>query len=808
MADTVTLSALDFLPDNLQEGNELYPWLAELIDHALPPSPTIEDFPLDELLGRLGVQFNDNEAVNSYFNKFIKPVIGTRPAMEFAFQLMDTNARIIEWFENETPVPAFKFIIEFDNYPGILDFNSLLDMIYALKNERSWPTIIRMADCAENLVLDYGYLDNEPISASEGYMNELGVMICLYQQYNGQLIHETPKTCSVFTGAYGQWYEHHLGLRLDYSDLDQPFDESWSNIQMSRGAITSKLIRHDFASEYCAVPDDLITHGYCLASYVNVRPYWTATFECQIVPSDYGTLSGGEGFPGEWVDIDLNFQLDHDEYTLSNIRTLRTPIIIFEWLYRAQEHHDRTDFVKETRTWQTGLTTEWLDIFPLLGEAVLDRGFAIWPNRTTEYSFLEEYSNGTAYDPFERLIVTDFAPESGYARPLSGGFSQSPTSLEQPEALPPEPPFLQNVLVPTDHYHTATYDYQLVLSDNGTLSGEEGFIAEGPNFAEHLVLSGEGTLSGAGPTTWPLFDFSRVERDELIEQIFDPARVSLHTVLFPLGHYDYDTLFPNTTTGAGATAYTIQHVVDLYPDLTYGDWEAYGFDIWGDFTWDETLSQPIVLLGWSALSSQTFKFPYLDLDGNLELDDPRTLAATTHIYEALFNNDLSVWAQRFTGIYDQQVTRLYPDRTWDNYLNAQFGGTWEDSDWEETQPQPIVESFFYHLSAYRFLDLYLDLDGLTHRADPRTVQGFIGSYESYYENGHAEKNFFTGLYAQQVVELYPTGSVVGTERQPLFTINLRTMQDDNTPDASVTIDADGDYLIVDEESGDYLTYLA
>ena len=343
MSDLHTLGAIDFLPDNLQEGNDLYPWLAGLIDWALPPPADLEDFPIDDLLTRLGVQYDSTEGVNAYYNKFIKTVIGTRPAMEFAFQLIGTEARIIEWFENEVPAPEFKFIIEFDVYPGLLDFNALIDLIFLLKNERSWPTVIRMAECAENLILDYGHLDHEHLSASEGYMTEMGIMLCLFQRFNGSVVQPQTEVNSLITHFYTYWYEHQVALRWDYDNFDEPWNEAWSNIAVSRGTITSLHIRHDFASEYCAVPDDLVNHGYCLASYVTSQPYHTATYECQIVPSDYGTLSGGEGFIGAYRDLETDFDLDHDEHLLSGVRMLVTPITIFEWILHGVQDLRQTE---------------------------------------------------------------------------------------------------------------------------------------------------------------------------------------------------------------------------------------------------------------------------------------------------------------------------------------------------------------------------------------------------------------------------------------------------------------------------------
>jgi hypothetical protein len=177
-------SAWDFLPDNLQqddEKNQLYPWLAPLIDWALPPITDIEQYTLDPLAVALGIEYASVEAYAAWFNVGIKPIVGTKPAIEFAMKLMGIEgARIIEWYEDTVEtMPKFKFIIEFDNFPSVTEFGPFVDLVYQLKNERSWLVSIRMKGCDDRLRDVFAGVI--PIQDVDGYRPDLGIIVCLFQ---------------------------------------------------------------------------------------------------------------------------------------------------------------------------------------------------------------------------------------------------------------------------------------------------------------------------------------------------------------------------------------------------------------------------------------------------------------------------------------------------------------------------------------------------------------------------------------------------------------------------------------------------
>lgn len=495
---TIDLTAFDFLPDNLQEDNELYPWLAPLIDHALPPPGEIDFFQIEDLITRLGVKYESPEAVNAYFNKFIKPILGTRPAMQFAFDLIGTSARIIEWFESETPVPAFKFIIEFDTYLGTFDFSPLLDLIYTLKNERSWPTAIRMAECADNLILDYGALDREPMSASEGYMNESGIVICLFQYANAEIFPDRQVMHQLASGLYSQWYEFALGLRLDYSSYDDAFEESWAAIIGQQGTITTEQVSYFLEDEVCTAPyaTDLSVLGYCRSSTIMRQAYHTGTYESQMVLSDYGTLSGGEGFVGAWIDTEPTFYLDDPDSLLSQVKAQVVPLLYFEWILHCEQNIDQTDmYASVVRSLQRSVATSvygtWLDFTRAPDPFLLDDpdnwGFYLSSFRTTIFGGRAIHDLGIPVDIFARQPAYEQVEEATtdsdtLSSPedtlfLSGGFGQSKTGLDQTGdtyALD----FPRATLIPYGAMHSGLYDAVMELSGEGTLSDGRGCSLE------------------------------------------------------------------------------------------------------------------------------------------------------------------------------------------------------------------------------------------------------------------------------------------------------------------------------------------
>ena len=175
----IVLDALDFVEPQHQHL-ELFKGLSPYVEDMLKFREDEEVWDLDPILEKIDFRYSDAESVGAYYNLFVKPNLGTRPAMEIAFSIIGADAQLIEWFESETPIPAFKFVTLFEEYPGQLDFERLIDLIYTLKNERSHPTTIRMPDCADIFVLDYSYLDTDYLSDSEGYKTAEGILLCLY----------------------------------------------------------------------------------------------------------------------------------------------------------------------------------------------------------------------------------------------------------------------------------------------------------------------------------------------------------------------------------------------------------------------------------------------------------------------------------------------------------------------------------------------------------------------------------------------------------------------------------------------------
>jgi hypothetical protein len=183
MADTIPiLPSLSFLPDNFRE-NSLFKELAEDIDLALTPGSEFASIPLDPILAELNLEYTDIEAVTAYFNQFVKPVIGTPASILFAFNLLKINSTLKEWFSYlavnnlgrwvdcstwevpannnnltwntvQSPADPFWFEVVFDSLPPNFNYQQLVSMILALKNERSFLSAItidgskrRWVDC-------------------------------------------------------------------------------------------------------------------------------------------------------------------------------------------------------------------------------------------------------------------------------------------------------------------------------------------------------------------------------------------------------------------------------------------------------------------------------------------------------------------------------------------------------------------------------------------------------------------------------------------------------------------------------------
>lgn len=332
-----SFSSIDFLPDNLQ-GRELHQHLAPLLDWALEYSQTSEVWELDPLISELGLEYKDPEAVNAYFNKFVQPAIGTRDVLRFIFGILGVDAQVIEWFEEEIPTPPFKITVQFEEYPGYLDFDKLIGLIYAVKNERTRLSTIRMVGCPGMFILDYGVLDRNILDTAEGYLNPEGVLICLHQDYS-QVVPaiEGQDPISFATGIRTVTYDHDIYFRLDFMNLDDEWSISDNSIIGTRGAITSRIWQYFSPKERCiSVEEDL---PYCPLSEVDVAPYHSVTFASEQILSDDGcTLDDGTGFFG-YEEI-LEGSLVLDEFILGDPTLVMTPIYEFEFPLRARESLD------------------------------------------------------------------------------------------------------------------------------------------------------------------------------------------------------------------------------------------------------------------------------------------------------------------------------------------------------------------------------------------------------------------------------------------------------------------------------------
>lgn len=254
----IELIATDFLSDNLLDPtfNDLFPYLGPVIDHALGDPPSMENYPLDALIGEIGLQYHDQEAVAAYFNKFIKPIVGTAPAIALAFDLLGIDASISEWYAQDVPTAPFLFVITLNTLPTNFDMNAMLDLIFALKNERSWPTAIRMAECSTNLVWDIGSFDTEPMDASEGFLTTEGYTLCLYEYFTPETASTSMNQYIEFTGIYAQAYSMNEAMRWDYADLDDSWNEFWDVTSEGRESVTERYYTYTLPGSSCLLPLD------------------------------------------------------------------------------------------------------------------------------------------------------------------------------------------------------------------------------------------------------------------------------------------------------------------------------------------------------------------------------------------------------------------------------------------------------------------------------------------------------------------------------------------------------------------------
>lgn len=271
------IDPLKFLPRELQK-QELYILISKMIQRVwvdIEPQISTDD---PEIIEKLFSNAGDETAARAYYNLYVRPLLGTRTAMDALIKLLGYDVTIQEWFETETPTPAYKFIVELIDVSRKLVVDDFVELIKLIKNERSWPAVIRTPTCASIFYLsEESKLSKDYLSSYEGSLIG-GVMVCLYN-YMQQAIDLSNETsiCGERTTHHIQGWLADPWWTLGYMKLDDVPDEFLPRVLTSRGTIQTA----------CAFPSDADGEYNKHSTYI-----------CQNVLSDFGTLSGGEGYIG------------------------------------------------------------------------------------------------------------------------------------------------------------------------------------------------------------------------------------------------------------------------------------------------------------------------------------------------------------------------------------------------------------------------------------------------------------------------------------------------------------------------------
>ena len=198
--------------------------------------------------------------------------LGGRPAgLERVLGWMGIDAVIVEAHNQSPPLPPFFFDVVLEHYPG--DYlDDLMRAVMAFKPARSWISSIRQPDCLPRMVLDYSRLDEGILSDVAGWMED-NIKWCFLEGrddwivLDGAVIREGRERAKALQSLV-IWAD-----LVDYMVLGEP--EFILNPEGRRSTWRG------FGIDYPAPEPET---------------YHWRTFACQQVLSDYGALSGGEGF--------------------------------------------------------------------------------------------------------------------------------------------------------------------------------------------------------------------------------------------------------------------------------------------------------------------------------------------------------------------------------------------------------------------------------------------------------------------------------------------------------------------------------
>ena len=302
---------LDLLPDGFQ-SDDMIVGASEIL-HQLISSfekdKALEVIVPDEIKKVLLNQSYSNKGVMNWFN-YYQPYLGSDKFIQYLLKLSKVNTEIIPWYETNNPTNTFDFIL--DKYPSGVDLPSLLKLINTYKNIEAKLASVRMADCPIRFTLDNSTLDYDILSDTAGYSIE-GTTFCFKDNHYGlDLVFPT------FT--HKQFITKN---RLEFVKF--PFHETLDNTILGEKNIIiepntqRQILYTEVVTPLVIEPTD--------------ENKWH-TFENQIVLSDYGTISGGEGFVGSYLESADNTL---DSMLLDDAVQVRIPILSFKW--SSYTHH-------------------------------------------------------------------------------------------------------------------------------------------------------------------------------------------------------------------------------------------------------------------------------------------------------------------------------------------------------------------------------------------------------------------------------------------------------------------------------------
>lgn len=180
-------------------------------------SPTSTSTQSEPLLDKILSNYSDITAVVAYFRKMIKPTLGTTYCVKNLMRLLNLDAFIYEWYQT-TYLRQFKFAIRLEENVEV-NIKDLIDLIFAIKNERSHLAKIGDDSCRVPEPWDTFYFDVAQWDDLEGVMYR-GVKICRNAHYG--------YTLSIVVNTNFGWYQDFESL-FYYSNLPARWVGAWDD---------------------------------------------------------------------------------------------------------------------------------------------------------------------------------------------------------------------------------------------------------------------------------------------------------------------------------------------------------------------------------------------------------------------------------------------------------------------------------------------------------------------------------------------------------------------------------------------------